>query len=435
MELSCLVVRGEVRGTGSSKYPVVVCSAAGKSFHATHEALVYPRFEHVRIKTAARMPDGRYVVRLKGVARKRLTPGTLLIGGGQPVYRSRVGYAISRSNIAPGDYRLQGGLFREHLPHGTVRVTRAASGYRLSASSELPLVGGGRYRLKPAGEASAAGAEVLLCLPGEVERRERSHLGAVLAILAARLSGGGLPHAEIEAGILQLTGWVLVSGEAEIKPLLDAAASLFPWPSGLRTGETADLIGPAGTRLLVGGGLYVELSAAVERAIGRSPGSGSVAIADALSYPHEVVQGVAEGLLRAGRVVRTAGLYRRAGAGAGLSPIEKGTLESLRRQAGEGLVRAGMGLDREILDDLVRRRVVVRLGDRYCPMDTYDLLVKRLLAGRRPGEAIAVSEAKGILGLAREQTVQFLESLDQEGLLRRESAIHRVVRGPGAARR
>lgn len=435
MELSCLVVRGEARGTAGSKYPVVICTAAGKPFSTTHDALVYPRFERARIKTAARMPDGRYVVRLKGVARRRLAPGTLIIGGGQPVYRSQVGYAISHFRLPAGDYRLRGGLFREHVLPGTVRLTPVTSGYRLSASTELPLVAGGRYRLTPAGEEARAGAGALLCVPGEIDKRERSHLGTALATLSRNLSGGGLPHAQIEATILRLVGWVLAASEAAVGPLLAAASTSFSWPDSFIAEETADLPGPAGTRLLVCGRLFGELATAVEKAIGRSPGSDATSIASGLSFPRDVVEAVAEELQRRGQVVRTAGVYRRAGQGAGLSPIEKGALEALRRHAGEGFVRAGMGLDREILEDLVRRRVVVRLGDRYCAADTYDALVKRLLAGRNPGEAIAVSEAKRVLGLSREHAVRFLESLDERGLLRRERAVHRVVRGPGGPHR
>jgi DNA-binding IclR family transcriptional regulator len=51
-----------------------------------------------------------------------------------------------------------------------------------------------------------------------------------------------------------------------------------------------------------------------------------------------------------------------------------------------------------------------------------------LLQGKSPGSVVALAEARELLGLSREQTVQFLESLDERGILRRDGHVHRMIK-------
>jgi len=416
---------------GDSKYPAYLCAAAGKPFPQTHDAVVFPHFDHARIKELRRMNDGRFMVRLKGVPRKNLSSGSVIIAGGQPVFRSRSGYAIGKRRIASGVYSARGGLFREHLLPGTVSVAAAGSGYRITASADLPLVPGGRYRLTPVEEAEqsqrALPYELVMCIPWELPQTVRRTIGPLLEQIAQEVS-----LRRISAANLVLLGWTALPSGASSSQVFESAASFNIPDLRVEVEESLELQGDVGTRFLVTRVFFVGASRKMEKVIRQSSGAKVDGIAAGVGLPVELVHALAREIEKAGRLVRAAGVLAPAGERAGLSPIEKGLLESLReRFETSGFVRAGKGADQDILQRLVSLKLAVRIGDRYCASDTFERLVARLLEGRNPGEAIALSEAKRILELPREQLVQFVETLDREGVLRREGPLHRVVKGLG----
>lgn len=411
------------------------------------------------------MPDGRLLVRLKGVARRHLSAGGVIIAGGQPLYRSRVAYAVGRGRVEPGDYRLVGGLYRGHVLPGSVRVTAAGRGFRIASSTDLPLVVGGRYRLQPLqdpsahrgsgptkegaalrhggehrvivrGAGSARWGELIVCVPLEVDKRERSVLGEALEKLGKLAAGGGLPRHRAEAVVLRLAGWVIVGGPKAAAQTREAVGSILEGPTAPERERFEELAGPAGTRLLLSAKLLTELEEQVEKAVVQVAGATLGRIAARIGRRVELVEAVIGHLEEGGRLVRERGVYLTAGAGVGLSPIEKRVVDSIGRlDPSGGLPRTEARDEQEILERLLRRRVVVRVGGRYLTTEGYRSFVRRLLEGRNPGEAIDLREARARLGFSREQTVQFLESLGRQGVLRREGDLHRVVRGLEAGTR
>ena len=455
MESPCLVIRSESQR--QSKYPAVVCVAAGKPFPNTHDALVYPHFDRARIKSLTRLPDGRFVALLKGVPRRWLTPGAVIVAGSEPVVRSRVGYGISLRAIPAGTYRVRGGLYREHSLPGTVSVSAVASGFHMTSSADLPLVPGASYRLFPVEEQTAAhperraaGAgprppsvpevpaaatkgkkqlpyELLLCVPVEVGKTERKLLGPLLEQVGRTVSAR-----RIAAVNVALLGWAFVSERVNAATVAEELGQLEPAQSlgAGANGGLLELKADGGAALVLTGACRSRLTKEIERALRRSGGEKTDAVARETGLPLELVRSVLAELERTEQVVRDSGVLIPSGPRAGLSPIEKGVLQSLRTGfESQGFVRAGKGIERRVLERLVEIRVAVRIGDRYCAMDTFEALVDRLLRGRNPGEAIELAGAREILGLPREQTVQFLELLDAKGLLRREEHLHRIVKG------
>lgn len=436
-----------------------MCVAVGKPFLNTHDALIFPHFDRVRIKALNRLPDGRFVAELKGVPRRRLQHGTLIIAGSEPVVRSRVGYGISLRTIPAGVYQARGGAYREHALPGTLTVTPVSPGYRITASADLPMIPGASYRLLPV-EAGAAAArspaasgspqpgqgtaeaakeggskrklphELLLCIPVEPGRKRREAVGSALSQLRGTVSAR-----RIAAANLGLLGWTLLPERIGL-PSVEEELRRLDSPIGEREGdEVLELKGSSGPRVALFASFLEKVAAEIERTLRKAGGEKIDAVSRRTDHPIELVRAVSEELERTEHVVREAGVLIPAGPRAGLSPIEKGVLESLRSGfETKGLVRAGKGIERRVLDKLVEIRLAVRIGDRYCAMDVFETLIGRLLRGRNPGEAIELAQAREILGLPREHTVQLLELLDREGLLRREQHVHRVVRGPGSKR-
>lgn len=424
MELSCLIVRSLLPGASGTKYQTVICSGAGKEFPRSRDAVTYPHFSKVRLKQLSRLPDGRHAAQLKGIARKRLTQGLVLIAAGQAPHRSRVGYGISVRKIPPGSYSAAGGLYREHSLPETLDVSEVPGGYRISSRFELPLVVGGRYRLTPAGETEKGKMpfELLLCVPQEVDRQAKRALGPMLSEAARDVS-----TLRIYALLFGLLGWVEFPARLDSARLTQALASV----SHPRFGrEFVELTAEPERRFLIAPDLLGEITNQVQREVRHGKAETAERLASAVGYPSGLIEAVTGQLEKEGELAREEGTFIAIGKEAGLSPMERGLVEQLAREATSGsLGRAGKGADRATMRRLVRLHVVVELGDRYVPTESYSRLAGRLLQDKKPGGAISVSEAKSALGLPREQTVRFLESLDDRGVLRRDGDIHRIVKG------
>ncbi len=424
VELSCLIVRSLVPGTSGTKYPTVICSGAGKEFPRSRDAITYPHFSQVRIKQLSRLPDGRHALQLKGVARKRLAPGLILMAAGQAPHRSRIGYGISMRKIPAGKYSAVGGLFREHSLPGTLDVTEVAGGYRISSQFDLPLVVGGRYRLTPEEESGkrTMPLELLLCIPQEVDRQTKRLLRQVLSEAAQEIS-----TIRIYALLFGLFGWIELPERLDSGRLADHLGSV----SHLRFGrELIELSAEPRRRFLVAPELLEGIVSQVHREVRHGRAETVDTLASVIGHPPGLVEAITRRLEEEGELAREDGRYVAVGKEAGLSPMERGLVEQLAREAAGGnLGRGGKGADRATMRRLVRLQVVVELGDRYLPMESYSMLAGRLLHDKKPGGAISVSEARSALGLPREQTIRFLESLDDRGVLRRDGDVHRVVKG------
>ncbi|HUX21071.1 MAG TPA: SelB C-terminal domain-containing protein, partial [Spirochaetia bacterium] len=322
-----------------------------------------------------------------------------------------------------------GGLFREHVLPGTVEISSVSSGYCMRASTDLPLVVGGRYRLRridqPADRGREMPLEFVLCLPLELERQAKKSLGESLTNLAREVS-----QARVHAVALRLLGWVSVPTRVTSKAILEAAATLKSPHGADDMSKVIEIEGPALTRYLIVPELLSKIRAGIGRTVKQGAGETAVKIAAHLDLAADLVEAVVGGMEDAGEVAREEGVVLPAGSKAGLSPMEHGIVDQLNRDAEEGnLGRGGKGADREILKKLVRLRVLVELGDRYCSMESYSAFARSLLNGKKPGGIVTIAEAKESLGLPREQTIQFLESLNDRGVLRRDGDVHRVVRG------
>ena len=427
MELSCLIVRSLVPGTSGTKYQTVICSGAGKEFPRSRDAITYPYFSKVRLKQLSRLPDGRHAALLKGIARKRLNQGLVLIAAGQAPYRARVGYGISVRKIPAGSYTVVGGLFREHVLPGPVEVTVVPGGYRISSRFELPLVVGGRYRLTPAEEGSKGKMpfELLMCIPQELDRQTKRMLSPMLSEAASEVT-----TLRIYALLFGLVGWVELPDRLDPERFSQALATISRARFG---GEFRELAAEPARRFLIAPELLSEITSQIHREVRHERAGSAEGLASTIGYPVGLIEAITNRLEEEGELAREEGSFVAIGKEAGLSPMERGLVEQLAREAVSGtLPRAGKGADRATMRKLVRLHIVVELGDRYLPAESYSSLAERLLQNRKPGGAISVSEAKAALGLPREQTISFLESLDDRGVLRRDGDIHRIVKGLGA---
>jgi hypothetical protein len=269
--------------------------------------------------------------------------------------------------------------------------------------------------------------EFVLCVPLELERQAKKSLGESLGDLVREVS-----QARMHAVALRLLGWVSVPTRVTSKAILEAADALKLEHAAYDSRGVVEMTGPALTRFLIVPELLAKIRTGIGRTVKQGAGETGAQIAAKLDLSADLVEAVIGGMEAEGEVAREEGIVLPAGSKAGLSPMEHGIVDQLNRDAAEGnLGRGGKAADREILRKLVRLRVLVELGDRYCTVESYTAFTRNLLNGKNPGGIVTIAEAKAALGLPREQTIQFLESLNDRGVLRRDGDIHRVVRGLG----
>ncbi len=113
------------------------------------------------------------------------------------------------------------------------------------------------------------------------------------------------------------------------------------------------------------------------------------------------------------------------------SPFGRKLLEDLRDAGDTGLSPQRLkepGVVGE-LKRLTKQGFAVSLGDGiYLSAETYEKHAGAIVAGRKPGERITVSDARSNTGLSRKYLFPILNKMESEGLVKREGDV-RVVLG------
>ena len=113
------------------------------------------------------------------------------------------------------------------------------------------------------------------------------------------------------------------------------------------------------------------------------------------------------------------------------SPFGRKLLDDLRQAGDTGLSPQKLksaGVVKELMR-LAKQGFAVSLdGPIFLSVETYEKHTRAILAGRKPGETITVSDARNRTGLSRKYLFPILNRMESKGLVKREGNV-RVVLG------
>lgn len=405
--------------------------------------MLYPGLAHVRVKRFTLVSPQRALVTVKGAARSALAPGSILIEEAAPIYLTRAAYAVSTFRIPSGVYRLEGGLFHGHRLPGTVTIEPRHGGYFLRASSDLPLLPGGRYRLTQtvnAPQKESAGSpdsrrepalEIRVCVPGEIPTRHRDVLDGLLKRLAEGFDRGLLFH-----GLVRIFGWAAFPAGL-VSALESSAVSGVPRGDGrpaMKRGGSGEghriVVGPRGVRYWVREKTLADFEREIVRRVRGSGGINSRRLAAELDISEDLVEAVGATLVHSGSLEKRGGMLVEGGRAISLPPLER-SLEKLLRDAPaeRPLLHGRTRQERVLLEKLTRLNIAVRIGEAFCHRERYDAMVQAILSDGHPGDRVTPESARRRVEVPRDCLIDLLSHMEAQGLLRRDGGVRRIAHG------
>lgn len=434
-----MVVRRVETPAAGEKHPELLCVSRGEAFPPRGTALLLPAFRQVKIKSIKSLPQGRNLVTVKGAPRRALHEGAILVAGGSGLYRGQTGYGLLSTRLPPGRYRLRGGLYRGCELPGSVQIHPSNRACRFVATSDLPLVPGGRYQILPAGGERGPelalpgatrdesrprpagpgrarttvdplrGAELLLVVPAEVEGGLRVRLLRALDRLPFDVD-----RPAIFGLILAYQGWVETPADFEGRAAL----------AGVAISET----------ITVSESFFANLTKRMVRIVRGRGGAAPREVGAALGVPEGLAAAAGEALIQRGLLREEEGLLLPPGGELPLSPYDRSIYAALRAGGLRGRPRESVRgeQERELFARLERLGLVQRLGGSWVASDLVEGAGRTLFLHEGSGAPFTLDSVMALLKVDRGEALGLLGRLTEEGALERAGERWRAPARRGA---
>jgi hypothetical protein len=418
-------VRSALSAEKTGKYLEFRCDAANPPYPDSRDAVIFPPAKPVRIKQVTQTVGRTAVVTLKGIPRKAVRPGAVIVpelydacmtGTAYGVLRRERGGSVAAAGIT-GSARLET-LDFPLLPgvrDAAVSVQLQKHGMKLVFKRPVLLCPGAAYRVVlPETENSG-----LVFVPVIVETLASKDEPVALSILS-RLSRS-IEHEDILEARAQILGYTHVPPALREKVMHRLGADGF-----MRSGEF--VVSKEYLDALCG-----KLIAKVRHA--QEPTAAN--LLELLGVHRDILKTAADGLIERGMLSREEdGTFSlSAGAsvsdGSDLSPAARTLKNELERlgTAGLDLTASETRKHRPVAAELVRKGHAVYLTSSLVyHSSVYRRCVETLIAGKVPGEPLTIQEAKNRLGLSRRFILPLVDRMVRDRSLERNDGILSIPR-------
>lgn len=397
--ISCLEILDNSEQNKGGKYLSILCSSReGDVFAEGGPAVLYPSGQEITVRSVEKDTSGNYITVLKGVHRKDLKRGNLIIPLSHAVYIDKEAFFLipsSKERFEKGSYFIEGGIFPDfNRRNSKPSVSFTFHGRIASARFFYPfiLIPGGRYYISSEDNRDLR-TPVTLIFPGSLGSGEsqqlserilkfggRPSLKAVYSVILRLKKSVNLPDymkdEEFE-GSVRAGSWAVMSRDYERirSSLLKRAASF---------------------------GGFVEKD-----------------LVPAVGGDRETVQQILSQLIRDGLLSRKDGyiINSERDASASLSPIASKLLADLEGlEEGLKLETVNNPLFAETYRALARMELAALLnGEILISLNHFSRLRKEVLSGMEIGDVFDLSLVRNSIPAGRRLLIPLLEEMDRQG--------------------
>lgn len=404
ISISCLEISDNKEQNRGGKFISILCRSHGKeNFSQTGSAVLLPSGQSLTVRSAEKAGKDDYIVVLKGIHRKELKRGNLIVPSSYALASGKEAFFLlpsSKERFEKGSFYIEGGVYPDYNSRNNRPSVSLTFHGRVASARfffDFPLVPGARYYISSE-ENRELRHPVTLVYPGALKQKESTQLADRL------LKFGGRPS-------LKAIYSIILRMDKAVN--LPAYMTEEVFEGSVRSGSWAIMSRD-----------YDRMKSAIMK---RSAAFGGVPEKDLPSQivgSRPVVLQIISELVSEGSLARKDGyiINKTREAANSLSPIASKLLSDLEgEEEGIKLATVSNPLFAETYRALGRVELVKMLpGELILGFLRYESLKKQLLEPLKEGDSLDLSVAKETLNVGRRLLIPLLEQMDLEGYFQLE---------------